>query len=1306
MRELTYLNGEWDFMPIYDNDYSCELPKKLTYEKEKCRVPSSWRGCVKGHTVDKYDFEPMNVFEYPKEWSQAEAGVLHRSFKVPEKMKGERIFLGFDAISHHSAVYLNGKKLCEWKESYLPLYIDVTDDVILEGENELYVVCCKYKTSKIPDGTEKSTGLLGSWFGNASRGIWQDAYMFSRPKINISDKEIVTSVRENKISVFVKVQNTTGDAHTMNVKALIKDNNSVVKELSGAVSVEAGSENEAELSDLWENPVYWDTENPHLYNMDIIIEENGTELDCDSERFGFRELWAEGENFILNGTRINLRGDSWHFQGAGQQTKEYALNWCRLCKEHGANSIRFHANPHPSYYLDAADETGILVVDETAIYGSGKSMNAASEEYFENCRHHIKHFVARDKNHASVVIWSLQNEMRWVDGRDEYKKQIPEFMDIFHQCDRSSRLISLDGDNRLIDKEHTEIASLHYNIDGMINQWDRKTPLTIGEHGGLWYICPQNASMYLGLGVYDDSEYCAEGVSLKEQLFMEYARKENVSGISSFNFAHYFAESMPEEDIELTYDSLDTKGVKPRKIKQYSLTINNGKLPEEYPYYEPNVTCKYATEGMRPVTVFCDEYNHSFFDDAKITRHLYVFNDTLSQKNVTLLIKAVQDGKEIYSDKQGFVQSPGKYEVREVSFKPETVLEKTGLDFICELYHDDTLMYTMRKEYSIYPSAVKTTAVTCKKTAFYGNSEDFNIIKALAPSCEKIENIKNTKIDADILVIGSYITDKEKALHNTLSEFVLSGGRVIILEQFGYSFGSMTLNKKEFIRAHASDYSHPVLKDFSDDDFIYWYEKAYEYGPVPFITAAFEKPVEGNFNMLLECSFGDFGDGGDLWTPLAEYRNGKGMVIANQLHIMNNFNTVPQAAVLLGNMLKYAGEREIIECNTVAVVNDTDRQLLENIMLDCEFSDSADNISAKLIAVSADKLSENAKVLNSLAQRGAKVIVLPSEKRHEEALSVLFGEKVMIGERESYILMADYSSYLAKGISIVDLYGFDKPGLSQREVTNERLAFNSIDSEHSKIILASVEGTIWEDLFVNGYGSEHFKRALVKYNQLNKKPSAPFMISKAVGTGETIAVQFINNPDYDKSIRVYTRIFDNLGAAFKDDCMASVKGDAQNSLEMIMALPYMPYQDFDRAFEYYSDPEFSLNNLGEGLYGWMKKTERNRRDGYLYIANSENNTMFMTAFVHVLENPSQPDSLKDETEYCISVDATRAYKLYINGKEVQSEKITLKKGINRMFILSEKSEVPMKLKVIFKNTDGSYATNLLYRLTTDEVDPK
>ena len=1305
-REKIYLNGEWDFMPIYDNKFSCDLPENIVYEKEKCIVPSNWREHITGFYIEKYDFDPMSVYGYPQKWADAEAGVLHRTFTVPDNMKGQRIFLGFDAIAHKSAIYLNGEKLVEWLETFLPLYIDITDKVKLNEENDLHVVCCEYEECTIPSGAQKSTGLVGSWFGKLARGIWQDAYLYTKPHIHTSDVEIVTSVRNKNISVYTTLTNTTADNENLTVSVKIKDGDNIVKTFDKNVTAEKNTDTAVDFCEKWEDPIYWDIENPHLYNMEIDIIKDGKVIDTLFERFGFREFRAEGQNFILNGVRINLKGDSWHFQGAGQQTKEYALNWCKLCKENDVNSIRYHAEPHPRYYLDAADETGILIVDETAIYGSGKTMDASNPVYLKNCADHIKHFVHRDKNHPSVVIWSLQNEMRWVDGRDEYKKHVPELMDIFHKCDRSGRLISLDGDNRLIDKEHTEIASLHYNIDGMVDQWDRKTPLTIGEHGGSWYICPQNASMYLGLKTYTDSEYCAEGVTFKEQLFMEYARKEQVSGISSFNFAHYFEKSMPKEDIEFKYDDYSGEGVKPKKIPKYSLTINNGKLPKEYPMYMPNPSFKYAAEGMRAVTVFCDEYNHSFYDDKNIVRHLYVFNDTMKEKNVTLVIKAISDNKTIFEKTEKFVQKPGNYEIKEVEFTPCKVTERTPLEFICELYHGDTLMFTMHKNYSIYPASLKSDKVTDKKVALYGSEKDFNIISKFAPDCTRVDLKSDSKIDADILVLGAYLKDSEKDIQKNIEKFVSDGGNVIILEQFGYSLGTMRLNKKDFLRAHASDYSHPVLKGLSDDDLIFWHEKAYEYGPVPFIEAAFEKPVEGNYNMILECSFGDFGDDGDLWSPLLEYKNKKGIVIANQLQITDNIDNVPQAAVLLKNMLEYASQKTVNTIDVSAIVNDNDKAMLENIALDCNYCNLPSEAGDNLLIISSDKLQDMAEDIKILAENGSKVLVMPSEKCHEKGLSVLFGEEVKITPQYAYILCADYDNNIVKGVSIVDLYGFDKPQLSPREVTNEKLAQNAIDAKDAKILMAGVEGNIWEDKCIGGYSAEYSMRALVEFNQLNKKPSLPYMISKNVGKGEVIAIQFKNDQQYAKSIRVYTKILDNLGASFNDNALGVVKDKAENALEVIMALPYMPYQDYNRAYEYYTDPVFSLNNLGEGLYGWMKKTERNRNDGYLYIADSKNNTMFLTAFVHSLKNPSDSADTKLNEDYTVEIDSTRPYELYINGEKITSEHIKLKEGINRLFILSKATEDELKIRVLFKNPDGTYANNLKYRLTTDEVDPK
>ena len=110
-------------------------------------------------------------------------------------------------------------------------------------------------------------------------------------------------------------------------------------------------------------------------------------------------------------------------------------------------------------------------------------------------------------------------------------------------------------------------------------------------------------------------------------------------------------------------------------------------------------------------------------------------------------------------------------------------------------------------------------------------------------------------------------------------------------------------------------------------------------GRISFINSAFEKPVHGDFNILLECSFGDFNDGGDLWTPLLEYKKGQGAVLACQLEVMKYFNTVPQACVLVRNMLSYLADKtytyattgEVLESCvpvtrlTLAIRNETNR---------------------------------------------------------------------------------------------------------------------------------------------------------------------------------------------------------------------------------------------------------------------------------------------------------------------------------------------------------------------------------------------
>ncbi|MGO4372885.1 sugar-binding domain-containing protein [Paenibacillus sp. MCAF20] len=185
MRTSICLNGEWDFMPLYENHSGFDLPTELDYDDRKIQVPSSWRASyvrASGKSfgeIPEHGYSPYDLHGYPKEWTQADAGVLHREFRLPDTMTGgtKRIFLRFDGIMQKAAVYLDRKLIAIWEDGYLPLLADVTENVQAGTTHQLHVVCGNFDKVTLPSGQTKLTGLVGSWFGAMARGIWQDVYV-------------------------------------------------------------------------------------------------------------------------------------------------------------------------------------------------------------------------------------------------------------------------------------------------------------------------------------------------------------------------------------------------------------------------------------------------------------------------------------------------------------------------------------------------------------------------------------------------------------------------------------------------------------------------------------------------------------------------------------------------------------------------------------------------------------------------------------------------------------------------------------------------------------------------------------------------------------------------------------------------------------------------------------------------------------------------------------------------------------------------------------------------------------------------
>lgn len=374
------------------------------------------------------DFEPIAV---PASYNDQKDTVQFRNhygwayyrkmFTLPEVLENERIVLRFDAVTHRAVVYLNGKAVGEHRGGFLPFEIDITDKVVLGKEQELFVaVDNKINHSTLPIGNENSVAFFGSdnagipsveagkryqkkrnvpnfdFFNFA--GINRSVRIFTTPKSYIDDVTAIPSV-ENKNGIIDYIVDTVGAEEKVTV--------TVFDSQGEAVGTSEGKSGRIIIPDarLW-NP-YPDT--PYLYKLSVQYGSDNYSLEV-----GIRTVEVSGDKLLINGRPF-------YFKGAGKHEDSYfcgrGLNLCldvkdiNLLKLLGANSFRTSHYPYAEEMYQLCDREGIVIIDETSAVGIGGGANPY-KEYSMHSHHQevIKDLIQRDKNHPSVVMWSLGNE--------------------------------------------------------------------------------------------------------------------------------------------------------------------------------------------------------------------------------------------------------------------------------------------------------------------------------------------------------------------------------------------------------------------------------------------------------------------------------------------------------------------------------------------------------------------------------------------------------------------------------------------------------------------------------------------------------------------------------------------------------------------------------------------------------------------------------------------------------------------------------------------------------------------------------
>ncbi|HEU4903645.1 MAG TPA: glycoside hydrolase family 2 TIM barrel-domain containing protein [Flavisolibacter sp.] len=420
---MLSLNGEWDFaFAQKPSDAQQDFYKSRVKGWQKIEVPSNWE--MKGY--DKpiyksavYPFRPVNPPHVPKDYNGV--GCYQRTFTVPAGWKNMNITLHFGGVSSAYKVWLNGKFLGYAEDSFLPSEFNITP-YLQEGENVLSVWVIRWSDGSFLEDQDQ-------W---RLSGIHREVLLLAEPKLRIADFFYQTKLDRNYkdalLSIRPRIDNLTGkEVPGYVLKAQLFDK-------AGKAVLEKPLERTAEsiineiyprldnvkfglLETTVKNPDKWSDEIPNLYTLVLSLEDSaGNLLEAKSCRLGFRsiEFAKDNNKLLINGKLTYLYGVNRpdHHPTKGKAlSREDILQDVKTIKQFNFNCIRTSHYPMDPYLYDLCDEYGILVIDEANLETHGLGGKLSNDPQWTGAYlERSSRMVMRDKNHPSIIIWSLGNE--------------------------------------------------------------------------------------------------------------------------------------------------------------------------------------------------------------------------------------------------------------------------------------------------------------------------------------------------------------------------------------------------------------------------------------------------------------------------------------------------------------------------------------------------------------------------------------------------------------------------------------------------------------------------------------------------------------------------------------------------------------------------------------------------------------------------------------------------------------------------------------------------------------------------------
>lgn len=407
----------WFFMDDYD-----------TRDWKDIDVPSNWQR--RGYDVPiyvnigyGYKMDPPRIHH---EWNPV--GSYKRTFKIPSDWKGKEVFLHFGAVSSAFYVWINEEFAGYSQDSKMPAEFNITR-LLKRGRNSISVEVYRWS-----DGSY----LEDQDFWRLS-GIQRSVFLHARPESYISDFFAVGDLENNYndglLKLDVSLKNSGGESKNLLVNASLFFGSERIYTESKSLPIE--DTGNISFSRNFPAVKKWSAEKPELYSLVIALKDNdGNILECVSAKTGFRKIEIVNSQVLINGVAVTFKGVNLHEHDDvnGHVVDEVMmLKDIRVMKSHNINAVRTSHYPHQELWYEMCDKYGLYLVDEANVESHGigydKDVTLADKPEWEAAHlERMQRMVERDKNHPSVIFWSMGNEAgdghnflkgyKWIKGRD------------------------------------------------------------------------------------------------------------------------------------------------------------------------------------------------------------------------------------------------------------------------------------------------------------------------------------------------------------------------------------------------------------------------------------------------------------------------------------------------------------------------------------------------------------------------------------------------------------------------------------------------------------------------------------------------------------------------------------------------------------------------------------------------------------------------------------------------------------------------------------------------------------------------